>query len=36
MKQDDQAEFGARKEADEIFMLSKKERILTIEVLKSG
>jgi len=30
----DQAKFGARRETGEIYMLSKKERILTIEVLK--
>jgi len=34
MKQGDQAEFGARRETGEIYMLSKKERILAIEVLK--
>jgi len=34
MKQDDQSEFGARRETGEIYMLSKKERALTIEVLK--
>lgn len=34
MKQANQAEFGARRETGEIHMLSKKERILTIELLK--
>jgi len=34
MKQGDQAELGARRETGEIYMLSKKERVLTIEILK--
>ena len=34
MKQGDQAELGARRETAEIYMLSKKERVLTIEILK--
>jgi hypothetical protein len=34
MNEGDQAEFGAWRETGEIYMLSKKERILTIEVLK--
>jgi len=34
MKEDDQAEFGLRRETGELYMLNKKERILTIEVLK--
>ena len=34
MKQDDQSEFGARRETGEIYMLSKKERILATEALK--
>ena len=34
MKQGDQAELGARRETGEIYMLSKKERVLMIEILK--
>ena len=34
MKKDDQVEFGIRSETGEIFMLNKKERILTKEVLR--
>ena len=34
MKEDDQTEFGARIETGELYMLSKKERILIIEILK--
>jgi hypothetical protein len=34
MKQGDQAEFGAKRETDEIYVLSKKERVLTREVRK--
>jgi len=34
MKKDNHSEFGIRGETDELYMLDKKERILTIEVLK--
>jgi len=34
MKKDDQAEYGLRKETGELYMLNKKERILTLEILK--
>jgi hypothetical protein len=34
MKTNNQAEFGIRSETGEIYMLTKKERILTIEILK--
>jgi hypothetical protein len=34
MKKDDQAEYGLRRETGELYMLTKKERILTVEVLK--
>ncbi len=34
MKKNDQPEFGIRSETGEIYMLNKKERILTIEILK--
>jgi hypothetical protein len=34
MKKDNDSEFGIREETDELYMLNKKERILTIEVLK--
>jgi hypothetical protein len=34
MKEDDQTEFESRRETGEIYMLSKKERILMIEILK--
>lgn len=34
MKKNNQSEFGIRSETGEIYMLTKKERILTIEILK--
>ncbi len=34
MKKNDQFEFGIRSETGEIYMLNKKERILTIEILR--
>jgi len=34
MKKDNHSEFGIREETGELYMLNKKERILTIEVLK--
>lgn len=34
MKKNDQSEFGIRSETGEIYMLTKKERILTIGILK--
>ncbi len=34
MKKNDQSEFGIRSETGEIYMLNKKERILTIEILR--
>ena len=34
MKKGDQPEFGLRKETGELYMLTKKERVLTIEILK--
>ena len=34
MKKGDQSEFGLRKETGELYMLTKKERMLTIEILK--
>ena len=34
MKKDNHSEFGIRGETGELYMLNKKERILTIEVLK--
>jgi hypothetical protein len=34
MKTNNQAEFGIRSETGEIYMLTKKERILTMEILK--
>ena len=34
MKEDGKAEFKTRRETGEIYMLSKKERILMIEILK--
>lgn len=34
MKRRNQFDFGIRSETGEVYMLSKKERILTIEVLK--
>ena len=34
MKENNQSEFGIRNETGEIYMLTKKERILTIEILK--
>ena len=34
MKSNNQSEFGIRSETGEIYMLTKKERILTIEILK--
>lgn len=34
MKKNNQGEFGIRSETGELYMLNKKERVLTIEVLK--
>ena len=34
MKKGDQAEFGLRSETGELYTLNKKERVLTIEILK--
>ena len=34
MKKNNESEFGIRSETGEIYMLNKKERILTIEILK--
>lgn len=34
MKRNDESEFGIRRETGEIYMLNKKERLLTIEILK--
>jgi len=34
VKKNNQSEFGIRSETGEIYMLTKKERILTIEILK--
>ena len=34
MKKNNQSEFGIRSETGELYMLNKKERLLTIEVLK--
>jgi len=34
MKKNNQSEFGIKSETGEIYMLTKKERILTIEILK--
>lgn len=34
MKKDNRSEFGIRRETGELYMLNKKERILTSEVLK--
>jgi hypothetical protein len=34
MKKKDQSEFGIRSETGELYLLTKKERLLTIEVLK--
>jgi hypothetical protein len=34
MKNKNEAEFGIRRETGELYMLNKKERVLTIEVLK--
>ena len=34
MEKNDQSEFGIRRETGELYMLNKKERVLTIEVLK--
>ena len=34
MKRNDESEFGIRRETGEIYMLNKKERRLTIEILK--
>lgn len=34
MKKNNHSEFGIRSETGEIYMLTKKERILTIEILK--
>ena len=34
MEKNNQSEFGLRSETGEIYMLTKKERILTIEILK--
>ena len=34
MKSNNQSEFGIRSETGEIYMLTKKDRILTIEILK--
>ena len=34
MKENDQSKLGIRNEAGEIYMLTKKERILTIEILR--
>jgi hypothetical protein len=34
MKKNNYSEFGIRSETGEIYMLTKKERILTIEILK--
>ena len=34
MEKNNQSEFGIRSETGELYMLNKKERVLTIEVLK--
>jgi len=34
VKKNNQGEFGIRRETGELYMLNKKERVLTIEVLK--
>jgi hypothetical protein len=34
VEKNDQSEFGIRRETGELYMLNKKERVLTIEVLK--
>lgn len=34
MKKNNQLDFGIRRETGELYMLNKKERVLTIEVLK--
>jgi hypothetical protein len=34
MKKNNESEFGIRSETGEIYMLNKKERILTIEIIK--
>lgn len=34
MKENNNSEFGIRRETGELYMLNKKERVLTIEVLK--
>ena len=34
MKKDNESDFGIRSKTGEIYMLTKKERILTIEILK--
>jgi hypothetical protein len=34
VKKNNQVDFGIRRETGELYMLSKKERVLTIEVLK--
>jgi hypothetical protein len=34
MERSDESEFGIRRETGEIYMLNKKERLLTIEILK--
>jgi hypothetical protein len=34
LKENNQSDFGIRSETGEIYMLTKKERILTIEILK--
>lgn len=34
MKKNNNSEFGIRRETGELYMLNKKERVLTIEVLK--
>lgn len=34
MKKDNQSEFAIRRETGELYMLTKKERILTLELLK--
>jgi hypothetical protein len=34
VKRNNESEFGIRSETGEIYMLTKKERILTIEILK--
>jgi len=34
MKKNNHSEFGIRSETGEIYMLTKKERILTVEILK--